>query len=307
MTRMDILDFEGWPNSIRLSNSEIELIITTDVGPRIIRCGFINGENLLYVDAEDKGKTGGSQWRIFGGHRLWHAPEVMPRTYYPDNNPVKYAWNGKTLRLTQDQESTTGIVKELEIKLDPFRNYVKVLHRLINKNLWTIETSPWAITAHAAGGRAILPHEPYIDPAEYLLPARPVVLWHYTQMKDPRWIWGNKYIQLKHDSNLISEQKIGILNKQGWAAYCCKNNVMIKRFEYDPEATYADYGCNNEVYVNGNLLEIESLGPFQKLPPGHSAEHSEHWLITNAEGGLQSDSETSIENDLLPLVNSFIY
>ena len=31
----------------------------------------------------EKGKTGGSEWHIYGGHRLWHAPEVMPRTYYP--------------------------------------------------------------------------------------------------------------------------------------------------------------------------------------------------------------------------------
>jgi len=76
---MEIVYFEGWPNCIRMSNREIELIITTDVGPRIIRCGYINGQNLLYIAGTEKGTTGGSEWHIYGGHRLWHAPEVIKK------------------------------------------------------------------------------------------------------------------------------------------------------------------------------------------------------------------------------------
>ncbi len=87
---------------------------------------------------------------------------------------------GNTLKLIQPVESTTGIIKEMDITLDPERNHVNIVHRLRNSNLWTIETSAWAITAHAAGSMAILPQEPYIDPEEDLLPARPVVLWNYT-------------------------------------------------------------------------------------------------------------------------------
>src|SRR5450759_1550254 len=303
---MEKVNFEGWPNCIRLFNREIELVITTDVGPRIIRCGFINKNNLLYVSDLEKGKTGGSQWHIYGGHRLWHAPEVMPRTYFPDNNPVSYTWNGKTLMLSQTIESTTGIIKEIDITLDPERNHVNILHRLINKNLWTIETALWAITAHAAGGRAILPQEPYINPEDNLLPARPVVLWNYTRMNDPRWIWGNKYIQLKHDSTIDSEQKIGILNKQGWAAYHMTDTLMVKSFGYNQDVRYPDYGCNNEVYVNGDLLEIESLGPQTRIYPGSSAEHSEHWFIANLSNHVKSGSESSIDDEIMPLIHSFI-
>jgi hypothetical protein len=302
---MEIIAFAGWPNCIRLSNKDIELIITTDVGPRILRCGFIKGQNLLYVSREDKGRTGGTAWRIYGGHRLWHAPEEMPRTYFPDNNPVDHFWDGKTLKLTQEIETTTGIVKEMEITLDPDKNQVKLLHRLINRNLWTIETSPWAITAHAPGGKAILPQEPYIDPEDFLLPARPVVLWHYTHMTDPRWTWGDQYIQLLQDPARISEQKIGVLNKQGWSAYCLRDDLMIKCFGFDPQARYADYGCNNELYANGNLLEIETLGPVQQLLPGQATEHTECWLITNLGNSLQADNLQFIDRLVRPLAESF--
>jgi hypothetical protein len=304
---MEKVNFEGWPNCIRLFNKNIELIVTTDVGPRIVSCGFIDKPNLLYVSDLEKGKSGGTGWHIYGGHRLWHAPEVMPRTYFPDNNRVEYTWDGRTLKLCQDVESTTGIIKELEITMDSESDHVKVLHRLINNNFWTIETSPWAITAHAPGGIAILPQEPYMDPERNLLPARPVVLWNYTQMNDPRWCWGDKYILLKQDKLLISEQKIGILNKQGWAAYYLNRNLMIKCFEFDSSCRYEDFGCNNEVYVNGDFLEVETLGPVARLTPGSSAEHTEHWFIASLKDHLQPDNETSIDNLVLPLIQSLSY
>ncbi len=87
-------------------------------------------------------------------------------------------------------------------------------------------------------------------------------------------------IQLKHDSAIASEQKIGILNKQGWAACQLQENLMVKCFEYNPDAVYPDYGSNNEIYVNEHLLEVESLGPLTKILPGTSIEHTEDWYIT---------------------------
>ena len=112
---MEKVEYGGWPNCVKLSNGKIELVITTDVGPRVIRLGFVGGQNLMREYASMLGKTGGDEWRIFGGHRLWHAPEAKPRTYSPDNGPVEYEWNGRTLRLTQPVEADTGIQKQMEI------------------------------------------------------------------------------------------------------------------------------------------------------------------------------------------------
>ena len=299
---LERVNFEGWPNCIKLSNDEVELIITTDIGPRIVRFGFIDGQNLLYIFPGDKGTTGGDDFRYYGGHRLWHSPEVAPRTYAPDNSSVSYSWNGKTLKLIQDIEPTTGIVKEVEITLEA-DNRVTILHRLINQNLWDIELAPWAITALAPGGCAILPQELYIDPANYMLPSRPLVLWHYTQMDDPRWIWGSKYIQLKYDPGRLAEQKLGILNKQKWCAYQLKGELFIKTFDYDPQAVYPDYGCNNEVWVDGTFIELESLGPFAKIPSQGKAEHTEHWMLAKA--GVD-ETEESIDSNVLPFLKGFV-
>ena len=298
---MNKLPYSGWPNCIKLSNGNVELIVTTDVGPRIMRFGFVRGQNLMKEYKDQLGKTGGEEWRIYGGHRFWHAPEAEPRTYWPDNVPVQYTWDGKTLKLTQPIEATTGFVKEMEITLDPKENHVTLVHRLINQNLWDVEAAPWCLTVMAQKGRAIFPQEPYRPHPEYLLPARPLVLWHYTDMKDPRWIWGTKYIQLKQDPTATTKQKVGMRNTLGWAAYYLDGELFLKRYGFDPKAAYPDLGCNAETYTDADMLEVETLGPLTKIPAsGGKVEHIEHWFLYKVEVG---EEESSIDEKVLPLVN----
>ncbi len=105
---MQKVSYGGWPNCIRLADQNIELIATTDIGPRLIRFGFIGASNL-FKEFPDVGKTGGDAWRNYGGHRLWHAPEARPRSYAPDNGPIEHRWDGASLKLIQPTEGPTGI------------------------------------------------------------------------------------------------------------------------------------------------------------------------------------------------------
>ncbi|MBE7558267.1 hypothetical protein HS125_04720 [bacterium] len=288
----------GWPNCIHISNGEIELIATTAVGPRIMRFGFVGGQNFLKEYAEQLGKTGGDEWRIYGGHRLWHAPEAIPRTYWPDNAPLAHEWEGDTLKLSQPVEPTTGIQKELEITMDAAGSHVTVLHRLINRNLWEIETAAWAMSVVAPGGRAIFPQEEYRPHPEYLLPARPIVLWHYTNMSDPRWTWGEKFIQLRQDPSAKTKQKVGFYNSKGWAAYELAHELWFKRYDVTPDGKYPDYGCNTETFTDANMLEIETLSPLTRLAPGACLEHTEEWFLYKLSLGVD---EAGMEKALASL------
>ena len=296
------IDYMGWSNCLRLANNEMEIIIASAIGPRILGVGFIDKQNLFYLSPDEKGKTGGKAWRIYGGHRLWLAPEVMPATYAPDNEPVTYRYKYQTLTITGQKEDATGVVKELEISMSPDRNQVAVLHRLQNQNTSDVKLSPWALSVLAPGGRAIIPQEPYGEGNDYLLPARTIALWPYTRMQDPRWVWGDKYIWARQDPSISSEQKIGILNKQGWAAYCLNDETFIKLFTFDASAAYPDYGSNNEIYINGNFLELETLGPLLNIRPGGITEHREYWFLDKEK---ISTSEASVDLVLLPKVLSF--
>ena len=84
------IEYKGWKNNLRLSNGTAELIVTLDVGPRVISYRLRDGKNVFKQYAEQLGKTGEPDWQIRGGHRLWVGPEDLTRTYAPDNGPVQY-------------------------------------------------------------------------------------------------------------------------------------------------------------------------------------------------------------------------
>jgi len=142
-----------------------------------------------------------------------------------------------------------------------------------------LNSPPWALTIMRSGGTTIIPQEPFRSHDEYLLPARPMALWHFTDLKDPRFEIGKHLIQLSTDETRNEPQKIGVLNKQGWAAYYREPTLFVKEFEFIAGANYPDYGCNCETYTAGGFMEVESLGPMEVLQPNESTKHTERWSL----------------------------
>jgi hypothetical protein len=289
----------GQPGCDRLSNGAVEVVLPIAFGPRIMRYGFVGQENVL-GEADAKSVTDLGEWNARGGHRLWHAPEGNPRSYSPDNAPVAREASGGTIRLRQAVEPKVGIQKEMAVSLDPAGSHVTVRHVLTNRNLWPVELAPWAMTIMNGGGTVILPQEPYGDHPHNLLPVRPLALWAYTDLSDPRFAIGPKYVRVRVIADRSEPQKIGIGNKQGWAGYHRGRMLFVKRFPHDEAARYTDFGSNCEIFVSGSFVEVETLGPLQRLEPGASAEHVEHWyLFPDVEIG---STEASLDAALKPLL-----
>jgi len=295
------VEYFGQPNCQKLSNGTVELIVTTDIGPRIIRYGFPGQDNILGECPEAAVQTDFGEWKPWGGHRLWHAPESIPRTYVPDNTPIDWEANGDlSVRLVQPVESPTGIVKELSVALDPEGTGVTVHHKLTNDGQWPVQLAPWGLSIMNGGGRVIIPQEPFISHDDCLTPARPLVLWHYTNLADPRYTIGPKFIQLRTDAAIEDSQKIGVADKEGWAAYFRQGTLFIKFFDYIADVTYPDDGCNCEAYTAANFMELETLAPMHDLVPGESAEHVEVWhLFQDIELGEDDDAIEAVLNPIL--------
>lgn len=295
------IEYKGWPNCYRMENGIVDLVMTTDVGPRIIRFGFVGGENEFQEFPEQVGKTGGKEWNIYGGHRLWHAPEVLGRTYYPDNSSVAFSQQGAMVRLTPAVEATTGIQKEIDIVLDEKEARATIVHRLWNRNLWAVELAPWALSVMDAGGVGILPFPPKQTHDENLLPVNTLTLWAFTDMSDPRWVWGRKSFLLRQDPKRSDPQKIGVLAPEGWIAYAHGGRLFVKMVEFQPTAKYPDMGCNLETYTDDYFLEVETVGPVVTLQPGEKVEHREDWMLFK--GVSQPSNEADVERDVLPLIS----
>ncbi|MFQ6096310.1 MAG: hypothetical protein ACE5O2_01190 [Armatimonadota bacterium] len=297
---MDKIAYGGWPNCYKISNGIMDLVVTTDVGPRIIRVGFEGERNLFKEYPDMLGKTGGDEWRIYGGHRLWHSPEAKPRTYSPDNAPVKATPDGDTLRVVQPPEPDTGVQKEMDIRLSTDNARVRVTHRLRNTGLWPVRLSVWCLSVMAPGGRAIVPQPTKADP-DRLLPNRVLVLWPYTDTTDPRLHLGKKYVILRQDPNAQEPIKIGINDNEGWGAYVNDGYMFLKKFRYVEGATYPDFGASLEVYTNDEMLELETLSPLVTLQPSEQVEHVEHWFLFK---DVEATDEASVDANVLPIVRS---
>lgn len=298
---MEKVSYLGIPNHIRLANERAELLLSTDYGPRIIRYALADGDNVLgeIPPAEQAKPTPfGDEWHLYGGHRLWHAPEHPVRTYWPDNQPVKHETHGRTVTLTQPVEPNTHLEKQMEVTLDPVSSRVTIVHRISNRGAFAVELAVWALTVMAKGGRGIYPNAPFAPHPEGLLPARPLVLWPYTRLHDARWSFGDRYFQLRHDPSRAEAQKIGFYNGEGWVAYAYRGLVFVKTYHPAP-GLHADLGCNTETFTNDAILELETLGPLVQIPPDGAAEHTERWSLFQAEVG---DDEAAIADVLSPLV-----
>jgi hypothetical protein len=308
---MDKVEYHGWANNLRLSNGDAELILTLDVGPRVISYRLANGKNVLKNYDEQLGKSGETEWVMRGGHRLWVGPEDLTRTYALDNRPVKYEKLSSPggVRLIPPPDSEYGIQKEMDVLLEPTGTKVSIVHRITNTGQEATDLAPWVLTVLAPGGVEVIPlpaHHPHPGPPKNAKSPKDyapnvfMTLWPFFDFTDPRWHFGSKYITLRQDAQK-GPTKIGLAHQLGWIAYLNDGTLFVKRFGYQEGKHYPDHGCNFETFTNQEMLECESMGPLIKLEPGKSVEHTEHWeLVGNVEG---FEDEAGIERNIRPKVS----
>jgi len=295
---IEAIRYQGSANCYRLSNGVIELIIAADFGTRILHFGFVGEKNVFYVN--DPLEAARGKWDIYGGHRLWHAPEVDGRTNLPDNAPITIEDHGEFVRVIQPVEAGTQIVKEMDIFLHPDVPRVEIVHRLRNQGMWDATLALWALSVMRTGGMAIIPLPPRGTHPEDLLPASTLILWKYTDLSDARFRFGKRHLFIHQDVNASTPQKIGASVPNGWAAYVNDQQVFVKQFKYTEHVPYADMGSSLEIFTNSWMLESETLSPIVTIPPGKYAEHHERWTLARVEGAIVSDDD--VDRVIRPLL-----
>ena len=270
--------FGGWANCLRLANDHAELVITLDVGPRVISYQHLpGGKNVLKSNADELGKSGEDAFVMRGGHRIWLAPE-NERTYFPDNLPVTHELLPNGVRLENAAVAPWHIKKSLTITLAEDSSLVKLEHRATNAGTAPATLATWGITVMEAGGLEIIPRPPLGQHPRDLLPNRLQVLWPYTDTADERWRWGREFITLRQTAH-SSPAKLGLMHRMQWIGYLTRSVLFIKLVEFEEGATYPDFGCNFETFTNAQMLEIETLSPLRTIAPGESVGHNESWRL----------------------------
>lgn len=272
-------DFHGEVTRI-LGNDFVQLEYLADAA-RVVRFSLRGGPNLFADLGKTPIQTPYGEFYFRGGHRLWHAPESMPRTYIPDNGGATVTEIDGGIRIEQSTEVWTHIAKSMEIRLDPGEPFVTLRHELRNEGAWTVELAPWALTMFRLGGTAILPQpRGSLDP-KGLLSNRQLMIWPYTNVQDPRLQLADDFILLRAEPAL-PPCKIGYFNPHGWMGYWLDGILFVKRYKASRGQPFPDNGCNAETYCNDRFVELESLGLLVQLEPGETIVHEETWELYEA-------------------------
>lgn len=270
-------DYRGG-DALTLATRALELVVTTSVGPRVVSFRSTVGKKqngFLELPADEKRGHG---YLFRGGHRLWHSPEDIVRTYQPDDLPLDVKMLPRGVALKQPVEERTGMEKGMKIELTGERT-VKVTHALTNRGMWDVECAAWALTIFRPGGYAVLPLLPKGSHARGdLLPTYALVPWSYTDFSFPVWDFHREFIGIDV-ARATEPQKLGITDYPGWSAYWIDGTTFVKFARVVRGATYSDRGSAFETFTNGAMIELETLAPFGKIAPNATATHVEYWTV----------------------------
>ena len=160
--KIETTPFHGWNHTLKISNDSVELIVTTDVGPRIMSYKTNSGSNVLKIFEDQLGSANEKEFRIRGGHRFWLAPEEEVLSYHADNMPANYRRDefSHELLLESLQTRPQDIRKTLGILLADSGSRVTIRHTAANLGELPISLATWGLTVMEPGGMEVIPQPP---------------------------------------------------------------------------------------------------------------------------------------------------
>ena len=266
--------------TLELSNGKIVVGVTLDVGPRIIKLQKPYGENLMFEDVADNVNKDvsavygeGKKWHIYGGHRIWLSPESL-ETYYPDNAPVVSELKPNGAVFTPPAWTERGVQPVLDLEFAP-DGALEVRMRVKNISDVKQKLCVWGLTVMKCGGTLTLPLS---TEDTGFLANRNLVLWHYTDIRDPRLTIANDRIILTGSTDAESPLKIGTYLNEIRAFYRYGDTLFTKECISKP-GEYPDFTCNFETYTSELIHECETLSAAEEVAPGEEIIHTEKWRL----------------------------
>lgn len=301
MEDSNIISNKKYGDLVVLSSGEVQLKVTKSIGPRIIYFGI--DENLFYEDDDyvtkevssfSKEFKKGAKWHLYGGHRLWRAPEDN-LTYYPDNEDVKYFKQDEWHVFQSQLEKSTKLEKQIKIKAVSDYEW-EVLHVITNKGNSKVDIAVWGLTVCKPSGYVYIP---FSTKKTGYLPNRNIVVWEYTDIHDNRLKVNNNCIVVKIEKEEVAKcepLKVGTYVENA-RIYYLKDNILFEK-TYTTTGRTLDLSSNIEVYTTNRMVELESLSSMKRLEKNQSVEHKETWKLYKKGSDLYKEIHNMVKKEI---------
>ncbi len=270
--------WHGYESAIELRNQHVRVVLCPEVGGRILEYS-LDGKNVLFVSEEEK------QWRP--GQRPASSAgrfDIGPELVIPAR-PVLWSgeWKGeitgpRRARLTSGDDPATGVRLEREFELHATSSRLLCRQTITNISKQTREWCHWSRTFAVGRGICLIPlSDPSRFPNSYVQYEEGSLI--NMKPEDPKIRRRDEFLEI---FGTPRKPKLGFDSYAGMMAYVAPNDLLfVKRFPTFPDRVYNEAaGLTISVwYPDGDMVELEPIGPREKLPPGRSASFLEEWWL----------------------------
>jgi hypothetical protein len=273
--------FHGYARAVELKLGDTRAVLCPQAGGRVLSFS-VGGKDAMWFDDAEKNWKPGQPGPSSAG-RFDYGPEL---TVTPHPKTWAGEWTAEitkdnTVKLTGPRDDPSGIQLTREFRLVPHGKHVGLSCKQTMTNVGTEvrEVCHWGRSFSPAGGVCVIPlgDRPSRFPSKYAMYEDGAVI--NVRPKDDNVRERDGFLEVLAPPR---KPKLGFDTTAGWLAYAMPNDtVFVKRFPVYPDRVYNEAaGLTLSVWCpKGPQVELEPIGPRERLKPGESASFTEDWWL----------------------------
>ena len=280
MNAAETIRYVGYPDCIELKNETTRVVLCPEAGGRVLVYS-LGGENALYLEEEDSGRdyTPGQRAEMSAGRFDIGPEKIIPRR--------DLLWSGKwhgeitgdrAAKLTSQKDAATGTQLVREFQLAKEGTHLSCKQTIINVSDQVTQWCHWSRTFARGEGICLIPLTPNSRfPNDYVMYETGDLI--NLRPTDPNIRTRDGFLEI---TGVPKEPKLGMDSQAGWFGYLMPHDVLfVKRYKVFSDRVYNEVaGLTISIwYPEGKRVELEPIGPRERLSPGESASFTEDWWL----------------------------
>lgn len=277
-----VAPFHGYSQAIEIQQGKTRAILSPQAGGRVLVFSS-EGQDAMFLEDQEKAWQPGKSGPITAG-RFDYGPEltVIAHQKIWSGDWVGEITSTSSAKLTSPRDEVGGMQVVREFRLSEGADGAARLtcrQTLTNISDEVREVCHWGRSFSPGGGICVIPlgDRPSRFPSKYAMYEESAVI--NVRNKDDNIRERDGFLEILAPPR---KPKLGFDSQAGWLGYVMPNNrLFVKRFATFPDRVYSEAtGLTLSVwYPTGPRIELEPIGPRERLNPGESASFTEDWWL----------------------------
>jgi hypothetical protein len=280
-----VVKFHGYDNAIELKRGNARAVLCPQAGGRVLEFS-VDGKQAMFLDDQDKSWQPGKPGPSSAG-RFDYGPELTviahPRIWSGEWTGEVTGASSAKLVSAKDESAGMQVTRDFELaSVGPRANGVVQLHcmqTMENVSTEIREVCHWGRSFSPGGGICLIPlgDRPSRFPSKYAMYEEGAII--NVRNTDEKIRERDGFLEILSPPR---KPKLGFDSMAGWLAYLMPGDVLfVKQFKTYPDRVYNEAaGLTLSVWFPpGPRIELEPIGPRERLEPGKSAFFIETWSL----------------------------